>query len=144
MTLPGYMVWAALLYALAGTWLTNWIGRPLVRLNFDQQRYEADFRFSLVRFRENAEAVAFYHGEAGELRGFRERFGSVVRNWSGIMRQQKRLTWFTAGYAQAAVVFPFIVVAQRYFRGRILLGGLVQTAAAFGQAVWAAFGQRLR
>jgi putative ATP-binding cassette transporter len=133
MTLPGYMVWAALLYALAGTWLTNWIGRPLVRLNFDQQRYEADFRFSLVRFRENAEGVAFYHGEAGELRGFRERFGSVVRNWWGIMRQQKRLTWFTAGYAQAAVVFPFIVVAQRYFRGQILLGGLMQTAAAFGQ-----------
>jgi putative ATP-binding cassette transporter len=133
MTLPGYMVWAALLYALAGTWLTNWIGRPLVRLNFDQQRYEADFRFSLVRFRENAEGVAFYHGEADELRAFRERFGSVVRNWWGIMRQQKRLTWFTAGYAQAAVVFPFIVVAQRYFRGQILLGGLMQTAAAFGQ-----------
>jgi vitamin B12/bleomycin/antimicrobial peptide transport system ATP-binding/permease protein len=133
MRLPGYLVWAALVYALAGTWLTSWIGRPLVRLNFDQQRYEADFRFSLVRFRENAEGVALYHGEADELRAFRQRFGSVVRNWWGIMRQQKRLTWFTAGYAQAAVVFPFIVVAQRYFRGQILLGGLMQTAAAFGQ-----------
>jgi putative ATP-binding cassette transporter len=77
--------------------------------------------------------VAFYHGEADELRAFRERFGSIVRNWWDIMRQQKRLTWFTAGYAQAAVVFPFIVVAQRYFRGQILLGGLMQTAAAFGQ-----------
>src|SRR5207248_69688 len=75
----------------------------------------------------------FYHGEADELRAFRERFGSVVRNWWGIMRQQKRLTWFTAGYAQAAVVFPFIVVAERFFRGQILLGGLMQTAAAFGQ-----------
>jgi putative ATP-binding cassette transporter len=131
--LPGYLVWAALLYALAGTWVTNWIGRPLVRMNFDQQRYEADFRFSLVRFRENAEGVALYHGEAGELHTFRERFGSVVRNWWDIMRQQKRLTWFTSGYAQAAVVFPFVVVAQRYFRGQILLGGLMQTAAAFGQ-----------
>jgi putative ATP-binding cassette transporter len=131
--LPGYMVWAALLYAIAGTWLTNWIGHPLVRLNFDQQRYEADFRFSLVRFRENAEGVALYHGEADELRAFHKRFGSVVRNWWGIMRQQKRLTWFTAGYAQTAVVFPFIVVAQRYFRGQILLGGLMQTSAAFGQ-----------
>ena len=63
MRLPGYLVWAALLYALAGTLLTDWIGRPLVRLNFDQQRYEADFRFNLVRFRENAEGVALYHGE---------------------------------------------------------------------------------
>jgi putative ATP-binding cassette transporter len=89
--LPGYLVWAALLYALAGTWLTDWIGRPLVRLNFDQQRYEADFRFNVVRFRENAEGVALYHGEADELRTFRERFGSIVHNWWGIMRQQKRL-----------------------------------------------------
>jgi len=68
--LPGYMVWTALVYAIIGTWLTNRIGRPLVRLNFDQQRYEADFRFGLVRFRENAEGVALYHGEADELRAF--------------------------------------------------------------------------
>ena len=132
-TLPGYMVWAALLYAIVGTWLTDWIGRPLVRLNFDQQRYEADFRFGLVRFRENTEGVALYRGEADELRGFRERFGAVVRNWWDIMRQQKRLTWFTAGYGQAAIIFPFVVAAPRYFRGDIPLGGLVQTATAFGQ-----------
>ena len=131
--LSGYLVWAALLYALAGTWFTGRIGRPLVRLNFDQQRYEADFRFNLVRFRENAEGVALYHGEANELHTFRERFGSIVRNWWGIMRQQKRLTWLTAGYGQAAVIFPLIVVAPRFFRGQILLGGLMQTAAAFGQ-----------
>jgi putative ATP-binding cassette transporter len=130
---PGYLVWTALLYALAGTWLTDRIGRPLVRLNFEQQRYEADFRFNLVRFRENAEGVALYHGEADELRTFRERFASIVRNWWGIMRQQKRLTWLTAGYSQAAIIFPLIVVAPRYFRGQILLGGLMQTAAAFGQ-----------
>jgi putative ATP-binding cassette transporter len=132
-TLPGYMIWAALLYAIVGTWLTDWVGRPLVRLNFDQQRYEADFRFSLVRFRENTEGVALYRGERDELRGFRERFGAVVRNWWDIMRQQKRLTGFTAGYAQAAIIFPFIVAAPRYFRGEIPLGGLVQTATAFGQ-----------
>jgi vitamin B12/bleomycin/antimicrobial peptide transport system ATP-binding/permease protein len=130
---PGYMVWAALLYAIVGTWLTNRIGRPLVRLNFDQQRYEADFRFGLVRFRENTEGVALYHGEPDELRGFRERFGAVVRNWWGIMRQQKRLTGFTAGYSQAAIIFPFVVAAPRYFQGEIHLGGLIQTATAFGQ-----------
>jgi putative ATP-binding cassette transporter len=123
----------ALVYAIVGTWLTNRIGRPLVRLNFDQQRYEADFRFGLVRFRENTEGVALYHGEGDELRGFRERFGAVVRNWWDIMRRQKRLTWFTAGYSQAAMIFPFIVAAPHYFRGEILLGGLVQTASAFGQ-----------
>jgi putative ATP-binding cassette transporter len=133
LTVPGYMVWAALLYAIVGTWLTDWIGRPLVTLNFNQQRYEADFRYSLVRFRENAEGVALYHGEADELRGFRDRFGNVVRNWWGIMRQQKRLTSFTAGYGQAAIIFPFVVAAPRYFRGEFALGGLMQTASAFGQ-----------
>jgi vitamin B12/bleomycin/antimicrobial peptide transport system ATP-binding/permease protein len=132
-TIPGYMVWAALLYAIAGTWLTNRIGRPLVRLNFNQQRYEADFRFNLVRFRENTEGVALYRGEADEMRNFRERFSWVVRNWWDIMRRQKRLTWFTAGYGQAAVIFPFLVAAPRYFRGEIPLGALMQTSQAFGQ-----------
>jgi len=131
--IPGYMVWAALLYAVVGTWLINLVGRPLVRLNFDQQRYEADFRFGLVRFRENAEGVALYRGEADELRSFRDRFREVVGNWWAIMRRQKRLTWFTAGYSQAAVIFPFVVAAPRYFRGEIPLGGLMQTASAFGQ-----------
>jgi vitamin B12/bleomycin/antimicrobial peptide transport system ATP-binding/permease protein len=132
-TVPGYMVWAALLYAIVGTWLTDRIGRPLVAMNFDQQRYEADFRFSLVRFRENTEGVALYRGEADELRGFRERFAHVVRNWWDIMRQTKRLTSFTAGYAQVAIIFPFVVAAPRYFRGEFALGGLMQTASAFGQ-----------
>jgi vitamin B12/bleomycin/antimicrobial peptide transport system ATP-binding/permease protein len=133
LTVPGYMVWAAFLYAVVGTWLTNLIGRPLVRLNFNQQRYEADFRFNLVRFRENTEGVALYRGEADELRNFRERFAAVVRNWWDIMRRQKRLTWFTAGYAQAAVIFPILVAAPRYFRGELALGGLMQTSQAFGQ-----------
>lgn len=132
-TVPGYMVWAALLYAIAGTWITNLIGRPLVRLNFTQQRFEADFRFSLVRFRENTEGVALYGGEADEMRSFRDRFSSVVRNWWDIMRRQKRLTWFTAGYGQAAVIFPILVAAPRYFRGEIPLGALMQTSQAFGQ-----------
>jgi vitamin B12/bleomycin/antimicrobial peptide transport system ATP-binding/permease protein len=132
-TIPGYLVWAALVYAIVGTWLTNRIGHPLVRLNYDQQRYEADFRFNLVRFRENAEGIALYHGESDELRTFRGRFASIISNWWSIMRQQKRLTWLTAGYSQAAIIFPIIVVAPHYFRGQILLGGLMQTAAAFGQ-----------
>ncbi len=133
LSLPGYMVWAAMLYAIGGTWLTDWIGRPLVGLNFDKQRCEADFRFRLVRFRENAEGVALYRGEADELRSFRERFEAVVANWWGIMRRQKRLTGFTSGYAQGAWIFPSVMAAPRYFRGEIALGGLMQTVGAFNQ-----------
>ncbi len=131
--IPGYMVWAALLYAVIGTWLTHKIGRPLIALNYDQQKYEADFRFSLVRFRENVEGVALYHGEADEREIFTQRFGNVVRNWWGIMRMQKRLTWLTAGYGQVAAVFPFIAMAPRYFSKVIQLGALMQTAEAFSQ-----------
>ena len=133
LTLPGYLVWAAILYAIAGTWLTHWIGRPLVRLNFDKQRCEADFRFGLVRFRENSEGIALYRGEADELRSFRERFEAVVMNWWNIMRRQKRLTYFTVGYGQAAWIFPSVVAAPRYFRGELALGGLMQTIGAFSQ-----------
>jgi putative ATP-binding cassette transporter len=129
----GYMVWVAIGYAIAGTWLTHKIGKPLIPLNFNQQRYEADFRFNLVRFRENSEGVALYRGEEDELRGFRTRFGAVVDNWWAIMKRQKLLTFFTVGYNQAAVVFPFVVGAPRYFSGAIQLGGLVQISNAFGQ-----------
>lgn len=131
--IPGYMVWVALAYAALGTWITHRIGKPLIGLNFNQQRYEADFRFGLVRFRENAEGVALYRGEAQELAGFRHRFADVVANWIRIMIQQKRLTWFTAGYSQVAVIFPYVVAAPRYFAGALPLGGLMQTASAFSQ-----------
>jgi vitamin B12/bleomycin/antimicrobial peptide transport system ATP-binding/permease protein len=129
----GYMVWVAIGYSIVGTWLTHKIGKPLIPLNFNQQKYEADFRFNLVRFRENSEGVALYHGEEDELRGFRSRFASVVDNWWAIMKRQKLLTFFTVGYSQAAVVFPFVVGAPRYFSGAIQLGGLVQISNAFGQ-----------
>ena len=131
--IPGYMLWAALVYAVLGSWLVDRIGRPLVRLNFDQQRFEADFRFSLVRLRENAEGVALYGGEADETSRLKGRFGRVVANWWGIMRRQKKLTFFTAGYSQVAIIFPFVVAAPRFFAGSLTLGGLMQTASAFGQ-----------
>jgi putative ATP-binding cassette transporter len=131
--IPGYMVWFALAYALVGTWLTHAIGRPLVRLNFEQQKFEANFRFALVRFRENAEGIALYHGEAGEMRHLTGRFSDVVRNWWEIMKRQKKLTWFRAGYNQAAIIFPFVVAAPQFFNKTIQLGGLMQTASAFNQ-----------
>jgi putative ATP-binding cassette transporter len=132
-TIPGYMVWVAVLYAIAGTWLTDWLGRPLVRLNVDRQRYEADFRFNLVRFRENTEGVALYRGESDEFRGFRQRFEDVVANWWGIMRRQKRMAYFTSGYGLGAWIVPSIVAAPRFFRGELGLGGLMQTSQAFQQ-----------
>jgi putative ATP-binding cassette transporter len=131
--IPGYLVWAALIYAVIGTWVTHLVGRPLVKLNFDQQRYEADFRFSLVRLRENAEEVTLLAGEAAEEERLQDRFSRVVRNWYGIMQRTKRLTFLTAGYSQVAIIFPFLVVSPVYFFGALTLGGLMQIASAFGQ-----------
>jgi vitamin B12/bleomycin/antimicrobial peptide transport system ATP-binding/permease protein len=129
---PGYLVWAALLYSGIGTWLSIKIGRPLVPLNFAQQRFEADFRYSLIRLRENAESVAFYGGEAPEFSIFRQRFSNVVDNFWRIMVRRKHLSWFTASYTQAAIVFPILVAAPRYFAKQIQLGGLIQVLGAFG------------
>jgi putative ATP-binding cassette transporter len=130
---PGYLLWAALVYAVIGTTLTHLIGRALIALNFQQQRYEADFRFNLMRARENSEQIALLEGEHAERDRLLVRFGNVVANWYAIMIRQKKLTFFTAGYAQASVVFPFIMVSPAYFASVIQLGGLMQTANAFGQ-----------
>jgi len=130
--IQGYMVWVAMLYAVAGTWITSKLGRPLIRLNFDQQKFEADFRFSLVRFRENSEKIALYKGEEQEKENFVTRFTSVFDNYWAIMKRQKTLTWFTSGYYQIATIFPFLVAAPRFFAKQIQLGGLMQTASAFG------------
>ena len=130
--IPGYLVWGALIYALFGTVLTQWIGSPLVNLNFQQQRYEADFRFNLVRVRENSEQIALLQGERAERERLWERFRHVVENWYAIMSRTKRLTAFTASYSQAAVIFPYILVAPAYFAEKIQLGGMMQTASAFG------------
>ncbi len=131
--IPGYLLWAALIYAVIGTALTHLIGRALIALNFQQQRYEADFRFNLVRVRENSEQIALLDGEPAERDRLLLRFGNVVANWMAIMSRQKKLTFFTASYAQASVVFPFIMVSPAYFAGIVQLGGLMQTANAFGR-----------
>jgi putative ATP-binding cassette transporter len=132
-TIPGYMVWVALVYAVLGTWLAHLIGRPLIRLNFNQQKVEADFRYALVRFRENVEGIALHGGEADEKRGLTTRFRALMENWWSIMTATKRLTLFTVGYQQVASIFPIVVAAPAYFAGRIPLGGLIQTSSAFGQ-----------
>ena len=129
--IPGYLVWAAIIYAIIGTALTHLIGWRLIPLNFQQQRFEADFRFNLVRTRENAEQIAALRGEAAERERHLDRFSPVIDNWLAIMRRTKALTFFTASYGQASIIFPYIVVSPAYFAGAMQLGGLMQTGAAF-------------
>jgi putative ATP-binding cassette transporter len=130
-SIPGYMFWVAVVYSTVGTWLTNVVGRRLVTLNFDQQRFEADYRYSLVRLRENSEGVALYRGEPLELANFRERFAHVIRNWWDIMKKRKQLNWFVSFYAQLAIIFPYVVAAPRFFSGAVGLGVIFQIASAF-------------
>jgi putative ATP-binding cassette transporter len=130
--LPGYLLWFAAIYAIAGTWVTFKVGRPLIGLNFQQQRYEADFRFSLVRLRENVESVAFYGGESRERENFLQIFSRVFDNFWQIMRRTKRLGWYQIGYAQAAVMVPYFLAGPRYFTERLAFGWLRQTIDAFG------------
>jgi putative ATP-binding cassette transporter len=131
-TIPGYMFWAAFLYAVVGSWLTHVIGRRLIPLSNQQERYEADLRFSLVRVRENAESIALSNGEPNENQRLSSRFGKVWSNYWSMMGVQKRLTFFTAGYSQIAIIFAFVVAAPRYFAGKIELGELMQINSAFG------------
>jgi putative ATP-binding cassette transporter len=130
-TIPGYLVFVALLYAALGTALTHLIGRPFVTLRFRQQRVEADFRFSLARLRENVEAVALSGGEAQERRGLLAQFVALRRNWFDIMRRGLMLNIFVNGYSQVSSVFPFLVASPRFFSGALDLGGLTQTVGAF-------------
>ncbi|MDB5380084.1 MAG: transporter ATP-binding protein [Rubritepida sp.] len=131
--IPGYMVWAALLYALLGTFLTWMVGRPMVRLNVERTTAEADFRFGLNRARESGEGIALIRGEADERRGLIGLFEEVKSSWRGLMRSQRNLMWLTSAYGTLAMIFPTIVASPAYFAGAITLGGLMQIGAAFGQ-----------
>ena len=131
--IPGFMVWMALLYALSGSLLGHWIGRSMASLNFQQQRLEADFRHHLMRVREYSEAIALDRGAGVERASLQTRFAQVIDNFLRLLRVQKRYTWFSSGYGQAAVVFPMLVASPRYFSGAIQLGELMQISSAFGQ-----------
>jgi vitamin B12/bleomycin/antimicrobial peptide transport system ATP-binding/permease protein len=133
LAIPGYLVWVAILYAVAGTFITHLIGRPLIGLGIEQQRREADFRAGLLRVRENAEQIALLRGESAERGRLMVRFAKLKQNWTAIMIRQKRLTFLTAGYSQAQVIVPILAASPAYFAGAISLGGLMQTASAFGR-----------
>jgi putative ATP-binding cassette transporter len=127
----GYLVWAAIIYAAIGTYYTLRVGRPLVNLDFDQQRYEADFRFGLMRLRENAESVALYNGENYENLNFGEKFQRIFGNYLNIAMLRKRLTWLSTGYDQVSSIFAVFVASPRYFKGEFHLGQMFQIIDAY-------------
>ena len=132
-SIPGFMVWMALLYCTFGSLITHFVGRPQIKLNFDQQRYEADFRHHMVRVREYSESIALDKGEQVERKHLDGRFSSVLTNYLKLIKKQKNLIWFTSFFGQAAIIFPFLVAAPRFFSGAIQLGELMQIASAFGR-----------
>jgi putative ATP-binding cassette transporter len=131
LAIPGYLVWIALIYSIGGTAITHLIGRALIGLDFNQQRFEADFRFNLVRARENSEQIALLAGERFERQRLLMRFAAIIANWFGIMTWQRRLTFFTNSFNQFAIVLPYFVVGPAYFASQIQLGGLMQIANTF-------------
>lgn len=128
---PGLLLWIALVYALVGTWLTHLIGKPLIKLSFTQQRYEADFRFSLARLREYGEQVALLSGEGAEKERLSERFKRIVDNYMEILSRQKKLTMFTAAFFQVNDVVPLLITAPYLFVKKITFGQMMQTVSAF-------------
>ena len=132
-TIPGYMLWAAVVYCLVGSVLTHYIGKSQISLNFFQQKYEADFRHHMVRVREYSESIALDKGESVEKTQLDTRFTTVISNYLALIKAQKNLIWFTSFFGQAAIIFPFIVAAPRFFSGAIQLGQLMQISSAFGQ-----------
>lgn len=131
-TIDGYLFWASLIYSVIGTYITHLVGRKLVQLNFVQQRYEADFRFSMIRLRESSESVAFYSGENHEGNVFKQRFTLLLENFWHLISKQKQLVWLNSGYSQIAIIFPFVAAMNRYLAKEITLGGLMQVSSAFG------------
>ncbi len=132
-TVPGLPFWIALIVSVVGTWVTHLIGKPLVRLDFQRERYEADFRFALARVREYSEQVALLRGETAEKTILGGRFGVIVTNFYAIVGRTLKLLTFTTAYFQANVVIPYIIVAPYFFLGKITLGQMTQTGGAFGR-----------
>ena len=127
----GYMFWFSLIYSGIGTFLAHKVGRKLIGLNFDQQKYEADFRFSMMRVRENSESIAFYRGESAEMENFLQKFSAVIKNFWQLMKKTKHLNFYVSGYSQLAIIVPLIMCAPRYFSKEIQIGGIQQVCSAF-------------
>ncbi|POR45652.1 ABC transporter ATP-binding protein/permease [Bosea psychrotolerans] len=130
-TVPGFIFWMALIYSVAATWIAHLIGKPLIGLEFEQEKREANFRFSLARLREYSEQIALMRGEDAEQKHLSGRFGDIVTNFYRLVWARVRLTTFTLSFGQANVVVPYLLLAPHYFSGKITLGIMTQVASAF-------------
>lgn len=130
---PGLMLWVAIVYALFAMWVTHLVGRKLVPINFDRLRYEADFRYGLVRFRDHIEPIALSRGEDLERASLRDRFQYIVLNWWQLIRAQRDLALLTMGIGQANAIVPVAIAAPAYFAGHLTLGNIAQVNFAYGQ-----------
>ncbi len=131
--IPGYLVWVALIYALLGTYLTHKIGRPLSEILFKGEKKEADFRYQLIRTRENAEAIAMYGAGEFEKDGIMQKFTKIVKNTKKMIFREMKIISFVSFYNQTAIILPILVLAPRYFAAAITLGVLMQTIKAFDE-----------
>lgn len=131
--IPGYMVWIAILYAFLGTYITFKIGQPLIKLTYEQQMYEADFRYNLVRVREHAEHIVSYKGDAAEKKIITKDFDNIVGNFMQSLRRNLKINMFNFVYMQVSNIVPTIISAGRYFSKEITLGNMMQINSAFGQ-----------
>ncbi|WP_160773856.1 ABC transporter ATP-binding protein/permease [Stappia sediminis] len=132
-SIPGYMVWCALAFATAGSWLSWWVGRPLIQLNYDRYSAEADLRFAMVRDNENAEGIALRDGEKDERKLFDGTIDRLIGVMCRLANGLARLTWVTSGYGWLALVAPILVAAPGYFGGSLSFGGLMMVVGAFFQ-----------
>lgn len=133
LVIPGWLIWCALFYAAVGTLIAHLVGWRLVPLNFNQQRYESDFRFAIVRAADHSEPIALMQGERVERSELDRRFSNLVGNWTRLVATQTRLVGFIGGYAQASTVVPVLIVSPAYLAGAIPLGSLMQAALAFNK-----------
>ena len=129
--IPGYMFWVALVYAILAIWLTHKFGKQLMPLNFERQHKEANFRFHLVRLRENAESVSLLGGEATERKQLKQEFGDIKSNWIELLKYKKRLLALNMGMGQLSQIFPYLVAMPALIAGNIAIGGLMQLRGAF-------------
>lgn len=130
---PGYMVWVAILYAIAGSWITAKVGKPLIKLNEERYTREADFRFSIVRVSENSESIGFYSGESDERKIINRNLNSVLGVMKKLSFALAKLTWVTSSYGWLMIVLPVIVALPGYLQGALDLGGLMMVVGAFNQ-----------
>jgi vitamin B12/bleomycin/antimicrobial peptide transport system ATP-binding/permease protein len=132
-TVPGFLFWVALIYAASGTLITHLIGRPLIRLYFERQHMEADFRFSLARLREYTEQIALLAGEGAELNMIGQRFGALITNFLALVYRRMKVLGFTGTFGQISPIIPSVLTAPFFFAGKIQLGDMTQTTDAFGK-----------